>query len=664
MDKEAKKTNVIWKIHQQDKDIYFDYNSEANSGALTVLSEDGQTTYDWRANAVYPKVLKLLVENHGEVVDNKELDKVLPAKAAKRDDWTVGVRKIIQELRSNAFGGVFCPNVERAANEKENYTGYRLNCISAEIVDKIPERYNEEKANYCKALYTRFKYYSHKDNSQKDRLREKCDVYIIPRFVSPENEPVTAPFSEKNFRLFIQADSGFGKTTLLETALLLNVLPKVKRWFSDEFEAVDIGKYDKIRTDLFGDNKTEYFPVYIIALNAKAAVSENDLTVDKRVEKLILSAENSKGTDFFDLNKVNEAHENKSLLFLIDAFDEIPDRKEAVEFQKLINALAAKYKNASIVVTSRYLGSVSLDGFEKIGIGDYEFEAEKPLIEAILNSNAAPLISIIESNDYYRELVKNPGLLLKTIDCFIKDQECTLTEVLERSRREIIQERTNNQSLAIGISDEITNYLGELALNYIFRQKTSTKFAEFRALLSTAIQKVSPETAETLNQGADLFARELASHSGILNLMVDENGVEEFVFQDRLIMLELGAERIVQRITASGSELNMGSTTGADCREAIQALECVFVEYTGDKNAALSNDMVEAIALMAAKVQDSQRVVSPAVFVLYLVLRQITTIDETERKIIQNGYDIIFYDKFGKIAVANRNIKELLQRFA
>lgn len=531
--------------------------------------------------------------------------------------------------------------------ESKKGQGYKYHGLKQE--EKHAES-GPQQISYFKSLWKSHVRYRLRDqNGPQEATRDMIEFYAIPELTDQNNAALDAPFFRDNKYTYITVGSGLGKTTLLHMALLTNIVEPL----IDQSDVVGersremLGKYQKIRQVMFGENAPLYFPVFINSPEAEK----------NEYESLVDLADAHSSDSFKDL--LETANKSGTLLFLIDSVDEISDTDRRRKYMKDIgHLLKTEYPNAKAIITSRYMGRTQLPvPCKTVHIKALNTEAIEEITNTILVSDQKNFrdgkLAAIRNNRYLASIVTNPFMLVTYVQ---NKQEDNLTAVLNLIVSNIIQSRWEGINECGLEDDEIMLLLGNLACRFVFggregvsRKEVETAFGEISGIAEKQYGfelNLDPENIQC-------FLRLLPGHSGIVNLMYDGRQ-EQYVFQDRLIMCWLASNYI--RYFMENAYENHIESFGDEiwCLRANAAWIGRFVAFFGHSGKTDPENMVNTLLMLLSAFDETGAKRVQLGILNYLMMMDISSRDHGEKGKIAEGYSDILQNTFGTNSIANK----------
>lgn len=471
--------------------------------------------------------------------------------------------------------------------------------------------------------------------------RELIDYFEIPVIssVSGETNPVS-PFSGMQYRKYLTAGSGFGKSTLLHMMVLCSIARCLYACGSSalsENSGSKVSEYDEIRRSLFGDEPDHPVPVFIHSRKANTA-SFGSLT----------ELADASGTAFFH-ELLENAHRRGNLLFLIDSLDEVESDKRTC-YLNAVGELIENYPKAAVVLTSRFPVKKSfLPDFEKLQIRALKPESIKKIADILFPGQADEQLTRMKNNRYLYALAQNPFMLMIILEEYeIRE----LHRLLESIVHAIIDKRWDINHYGI-TTDDMKLLLGFLACKFAFEfeaeGRPSADLSEIRqCFMKTADSCKLYEVPFDVPAGnIEYFLKTLSSQSGILNIQY-EHRLEKFVFQDRLIMCWLAANYLTQFLNQSETIHDRGGDS--ELWQNICRIDWFIRSFTSaDRSLSLSAITVLVLALV---MQRNGQLLQKSLLT-YLVCRDAASADPTERESIACGYHDLLENAFGENDILN-----------
>ena len=500
-----------------------------------------------------------------------------------------------------------------------------------------------------KKKYYEFLWRIHHDGKIKDmyatgNARELIDFYCPPVFCNKESEHIVYPFTDGNCRKYVKAGSGFGKTTLLKSIILCCTIDYLLESGSTCISQNSIEKkkdYDVLLERYFHNTEQKLFPVFIDASNYK----------DESIKDIIKMAEGSHLPQFEEL--VNEANENGTLLFLIDAIDEIESALLKYFLDGLEEMLKKRCPNARVIITSRYLGSKKLPIITDIlYIKSLDIESINRITHCILSENKALILIDRLKKEYWKTLASNPFMLLVILENRNIDSLC---DNLEQIIEAIIYRRWDKSKYEIETED-VKLLLGVLACSFIFG-KTNLKTESRKGITEADIHKILiKHMDDSAFNGYDQldaekivrFTRFLSSQSGIL--IFDEEGrIEKVRFQDELVMCWLAGNYLRKMLI---THQNVSFSNGVEGYRHNALLIDQFISMFARKESELSKKAVISLILILVMNEERGQDVQFSVL-YYLIFRYSVSLSKTEIENIVQGLVEVKEGVFGTNDVIN-----------
>lgn len=289
-----------------------------------------------------------------------------------------------------------------------------LNKIHADTqVSVFQQTYFETLWAECRALNLRDIYESFGSFSSDNEI---ADLYVYPTFKCnkiPRESPVAG---SQNFKRIIVANSGMGKTSLMQSIVLASVVEQLRSYDSGcvNYGAADmkLSSYLTLKAKL-GFEK-DYFPAFIHAVQYNTlpgAASLSDL------------ASGSSIADFSNHmpGLLKAADAESRLLLLVDAIDEIEDQLKG-GFGCLLDAFLREYPNVRLIMTSRridhrlFKDSSAFKDLEEWELEKFDQERIKELIDRWIGNEVSggvketkeQIYQAFINNRYMRRMAEHP----------------------------------------------------------------------------------------------------------------------------------------------------------------------------------------------------------------------------------------------------------------
>ena len=273
-------------------------------------------------------------------------------------------------------------------------------------------------------------------------LFELTRIYILPHIVYEDSialrnrnitkteMPLEQPFQAQ--RTFLQAGSGYGKSTLLQSVLISCIVEYIYEkhdalMSETEKEAYRAGEYKKIHTHFFGECTFDKIPILIKAKNFH----------DEKDKIMSLTEE------FEKLPQRKIEKNAQRLLFLIDSLDEVKDEL-VLPFKEQLTDMVQQFDQSQFIITSRYSGRdismgnlkyFRLDAFRPEDIKDYVSR-----LQFLTEERKKQFIDFALGNSYAFMLAQNPFMLFEML--YADDNGYyTLVSCLEKITDAIIRKR-------------------------------------------------------------------------------------------------------------------------------------------------------------------------------------------------------------------------------
>lgn len=502
---------------------------------------------------------------------------------------------------------------------------HKKNKSSADNTQEKNKYYEKIWLNHCKGVL--------RDHVATGSVRDLVDFFVLPSITTKDGKDISSPFNKPRFSSFIVAGSGFGKTTLLHIMLLCSLIDKsIVKDCSQIKDSIN-GKEDKyacIRKSLFGDSETAFFPVFVDSKKANT---------DPYTSILDLAEENSCDC-FFELIKA--ANDDGNLLLLIDSIDEVESDK-FISYLSSIKALLSEYKNASVVLTSRFSRNTDLPfKYNLFHLKELnESDIEHITFAILSNTKAEEFMDMYHSNEFIRSLAKNPFALMTFLE---NKKEYILHHMIESMVNAIIELRWNRQSPVI-TTENIKLLLGFLACSFVFGNKTKANISEIRNIFSSINEnfKINGVPYDIPKDNVDYFLKTLSSQSGILNIEINEH-IEEYIFQDDLVACWLAANYIANIINES---TEISERNGIHGIWNNMCLLDSFVRSFESKTTTLTKLGVFTIVMALVKCSEIRGQDIQKTLLFYLICRDATSLNQTEQDNIAAGYKVLINNEFG-----------------
>lgn len=487
-----------------------------------------------------------------------------------------------------------------------------------------------------------------------DRTRELIDYYTVPEFSLTDIDGnaetlICSPFHNLDHYVYITAGSGFGKTTLLEMALLASIYDTLvaanSAVVSDNSKSKK-SDYAAIKKALFGENNNQYFPVFI-----------SSSTYNNTQTHILDLAETAPDVQFE--NMVKRAHRAGSLLFLIDSLDEVEYGEIHNEYiRKISTWLNGKdgYTRAKSILTSRFLGR-NHRSFEctSIEIKELKPEAIQKIVQGKLSLNeASEFLGKLDKNPKMKSLAKNPFMLIKLMQPVRGEESGTINGVLSRVIRDIVNRRWDRTGYA-DKAEDVLALLGYLACKFIFDWNRNEK----KTVLIRDIRNTFKQAKENLTQygynmeinddNLERFLHMLSSQSGILNVKLLDQ-LECFVFQDSLVMSWLASYYIIEVLTNTEEVVQIGERELDMWKNMMWINEFLYSFANGD--CILSADAVTAILFAIVQWEDVGKPIVSRCLLYYLLFKDLISKDEKEKYAIMVGYQELLGNVYGSSQIS------------
>lgn len=538
----------------------------------------------------------------------------------------VALKEIVKEIR-NVIG----------SNEVEIVRG--VGYILKNPVREVHEDFVNSKTLYFERLWSNHYKGRIRDFNSTARIRELIDYFVLPTITDIEDQIIEKPFAGNNVRCLLMAGSGFGKSTLLDIVLLCNVLNTLSDanscMLSDNTREKK-STYDMINKFLFGTTPGRMFPVYI----------QSELANECKYESVLELAEGHDVECFTQL--VDEANSTGSLLFLIDSIDEV-EADYLGGYLTSIEKMLTVYPNAKVIYASRFLGKKSLPfRYRLLYIKELgEFEVKRITYARLPEVEANAFVERVQENKYLDSLTKNPFMLMTILEIKGNHQ---LHHLLKSIVTAIIDCRWQKHRYGI-LSEDIKLLLGFLACKFVFGNKEKADIVEIRQCFLNAGEnlRLHGVSYDVPTQNIEYFLKTLSSQSGILNIY-NTNHIEEYVFQDRLVMCWLAANYICKVIDES-KEIHD--------REGIEGiLENIFwlnkfLNSFSSRNMLMSESSTNTLVMLLVMISDAYGPDIQISILYYLICRDALEVDKNEKRNIRNAYSDILRNSFGENDITN-----------
>ena len=643
--------------------------------SIIFLSENHENYYDIQKSKLFfsdghiceiqgnsKRLLDLLTKHEDVVFNHAQLSEMLEcydnANGIYPGDEKNAVRSAIKQLREEL-------HICKACIRTSHNVGYKFKCIdNPRKIHKDKKEENKQNKtgkvssstlNYYKTLWKKHCRGYVKDHPLTDsqtNTREIIDYYVLPNITDLDNNTLITPFSEDNFRIFVTSGSGYGKTTLLHMILLANIFPELynsnDKCLSENSKA-NAASYMNIKESLFGKKSPDYFPVLI-----------HSDEYNKRECQSILKLVEANGREYDLLQMIECAENSGTLLFLIDALDEVKSEKQNPFLEKIEDLLRC-YPNASLIITSRFIERKYLP-FECTQLHVSELDITRIerifdlFVSRCLNGQKAikkaeeKLEKIKEEKQWY-ELAKNPYMLLSILD--YNGDDIYLCKIIDKIVDNILRRRWDwHNELKIKVP-EVKLLLGGLACSYIFSKNKndalSQDVSQVRRSLQAAqdIIKDADKYYTFSEYSIDNMIEILSNHSGILNINLEDNGIR-YVFQDNLIMCWLAAYYISSVIGRAEIPF-VGTQRSWEIACWIRKIICRFSDRTD--NISLSDNATTALVLAINYADENEAFQIGILY--YLFFQDATSIDLNEKQSIIQGFNDIICETYGGNEITN-----------
>lgn len=248
-----------------------------------------------------------------------------------------------------------------------------------------------------------------------------CDLYVFPEFSFsgvPRQSPV---MGKKRFYRMVSANSGAGKSSLVQAVVLTSILGPLKDFESQclpETAGKRMRRYESLK-EQFACQR-EYFPVMIRGTDLNAAPDGGYLL------RAACGVKDGEIDRFSDL--VEMAEREGRLLLIIDALDEIADGERDMFLRQLDHFLSG-HKKASLLITTRLIEKPFLKDYAMFG--DMEQWTLKlfddgQILELIrrwydhvitnnVKNNCEQIYQYFISNPYLHKLSNNPYMFSQAL---------------------------------------------------------------------------------------------------------------------------------------------------------------------------------------------------------------------------------------------------------
>lgn len=504
-----------------------------------------------------------------------------------------------------------------------------------------------EKKAYYEKLWQHHCKGSSDYRSEKAKEKELIDFFVLPTITEgiDSDKTVFAPFGGPKFTRFLTAGSGFGKSTLLDIALLCCIANEL--FASGSAVIGENGRkkseeYKELQKSLFGSCKADLFPVFIPSHKANNGSYSSPLDL----------AEASETENFKEL--VDNAHSSGKLLFLIDSIDEVESDKMSRYLDGLGEMLSA-YRNASVVFASRFAVSRILSfNADPLYIKELDLSGIKKIAFSILADEADGFIDRVQANPYLYPLIKNPFVLMVALNLTVKypTGKFPLYTLLRAVVDEIIDLRWSRHNYNIPAED-MKLLLGFLACKFVFENKKYADISEIRRCFVNIKEELTLAGVD-FNipiRNIEFFLKTLSCQSGILNV-VERDGIEQYLFQSDMVMCYLAAYYITHLIDCANSFIDGRGSPNEP--KANRGWFDTFVLSVSPKEPRLSLYAVYAFVLALVILNNQGQDVQKSIL-YFLIYRDAISLDEQEQANIASGYRLIVDKSFGENNITNKD---------
>lgn len=541
---------------------------------------------------------------------------------------------------------------ERTLRNIEDYQGKLQNIISEHYLCAGETDFLDK---YYVNLWEKNRYIEWRDgDGSLDQEWPMADLFILPKFLKNEEneekeEIVVHPF--KNSQLnYVVAESGAGKTTMLRSIVTSCISDYIiqyhkDEYFSDEEEKnTSKEKFDDIYECYFGtdihsveDGKAEEkstgqkpLPVYIEA----KAFNDNP---DASIESLAVGYNKS----------VIRSVEEKQLLFLIDALDEV-EAQYLNDFYGKLYEMMKEYPESQFIITTRFAGrNLEVDHMECVHLCEFGEEQISEYLSKrffLTPETIEKIESFLKGNPYAMHLAKNPYNLCVIIDC---KNDLSVKKCLDKIVDSIISRRFYKMKVYEMNQDMIRAILGYLAFHIVFeenddkRKDDERKHGIRKSELGSKLRKLSEnkllrESCNVYEELTDrqiaLFVNHLSSQSGLINVKLWNKEVF-YCFQDDLVCAFLAAEFIMKTIDGEGSIFHDGDTIhlgrGRALFENIWEIDRVVSKFAEKRKVSRITDQMMQVVNFLFVMSDQE---TTKALVYYLLFSGFLNVNDPEKQ--------------------------------
>ncbi len=178
---------------------------------------------------------------------------------------------------------------------------------------------------------------------------ELASLYVVPTLRDQNGE--TTYLFDKNLRFsyLITANSGAGKSSLLQALVVSCLYPQLKSLGLAPEQNRSSKKYEQLHTSFRINNS--YFPVLVKA----CTFNLEKLDAERKYKLLDFASGSSSGSFESCITELLQmANDSGTLLLLVDALDEL-DEEHASIFSEMIDDFLSQYPNVNLIITSRLI---------------------------------------------------------------------------------------------------------------------------------------------------------------------------------------------------------------------------------------------------------------------------------------------------------------------
>ncbi|MGN0411789.1 MAG: NACHT domain-containing protein [Lachnospiraceae bacterium] len=583
-------------------------------------------------------------------------------------------------------------NVEYAPKRKrkeiEDYQGKLQNIISEHYLCEGETDFLDK---YYVDLWEKNRYIEWRDgDGSLDQEWPMADLFILPKFLKNEEnkekeEIVVHPFKDSQWN-YVVAESGAGKTTMLRSIVTSCISDYIIQYHKDEYFSDEEEK--NTSKEKFEDIYECYFGKDI---HSKESDSSDESTGQKPLPVYIEAKAFNDNPDAsivslaVGYNKsVIRSVEEKQLLFLIDALDEVEAQYLNVFYGKLYKMMK-EYPKSQFIITTRFAGrNLEVDHMQCVHLCEFGEEQISEYLSKrffLTPETIEKIESFLKGNPYAMHLAKNPYNLCVIIDC---KNDLSVKKCLDKIVDSIIERRFYKMRVYEMNQGMIRGILGYLAFHIVFeenddkRKDDERKHGIRKSELGSKLRKLSEnkllrESCNVYEELTDrqiaLFVNHLSSQSGLINVKLWNKEVF-YCFQDDLVCAFLAAEFIMKTIDGEGSIFHDDDTIhlgrGRALFENIWEIDRVVSKFAEKRKVSRITDQMMQVVNFLFVMSDQE---TTKALVYYLLFSGFLNVNDPEKqghiqKCFREMQEKMFAENISITQVPElENINTLIERY-